>query len=156
MHTLLWYVHNPTCLFSLKQCENINVANIIEFVGTEEDSVRSRGEEEEREEDKCGYDSEKNDTPFSEGNRERTECGRMGKNVRINIPLTTPSRTLSAISYLVREDLLNQSSRKCGPEGGSKLHVNKTKLRHAEKMIKGGLVELYKGLGYLKVYRYAP
>ena len=76
-----------------------------------------------------------------------------GKNVKINIPLTTPSRTFSAISYLVREDLLNQSSRKCSPEG-CKLHLNKTKLHHAEKMIKGGFIELYKGLGYLKVYRY--
>lgn len=116
---------------------------------------------------------DKNEVPFSdspyadedgksnqikrEDGKLRTLSGRIincqGKNVRINIPLTTPSRTFSAISYLVREDLLNQSSRKCGQKGG-KIHVNKTKLHHAEKMIKGGFIELYKGLGYLKVYRY--
>lgn len=86
----------------------------------------------------------------------RTLSGRVfncqGKNLRINIPLTTPSRTFSAISYLVWEDLVNQSSKKCNLEG-SKLNINKTKLHHAEKMIKGALMELYKGLGYLKTYR---
>nr|ATJ04810.1 phosphate transporter PHO1-like protein 1 [Fragaria x ananassa] len=76
-----------------------------------------------------------------------------GKNLKINIPLTTPSRTFSAISYLVWEDLVNQSSKKCTSEGMSKLHVNKTKLHHADKMIRGAFVELYKGLGYLKTYR---
>lgn len=87
----------------------------------------------------------------------RTLSGRVfncqGKNLRINIPLTTPSRTLSAISYLVWDDLVNQSSKKCGAEG-SKLNINKTKLNHAEKMIKKAFIELYKGLGYLKTYRY--
>ncbi|KAF7827878.1 phosphate transporter PHO1-like protein 1 [Senna tora] len=142
-----------------------------------EDSVRSRGDQEEMQDTSVDDDLERNDTVFTDSlqsgdeaedagkpvvvrrdeGKMRTVSGRMvscqGKNVRINIPLTTPSRTLSAISYLVREDLLNHSSRKCGPEGASKLHLNKTKLHHAEKMIKGGLVELYKGLGYLKVYR---
>jgi hypothetical protein len=75
--------------------------------------------------------------------------------VRINIPLTTPSQTLSEISYLVMEDLFNQSSRKFNQEGGV-LHLNKTRLYHAEKMIKKGFIELYKGLGYLNDYRYNP
>ncbi|XP_077242506.1 EXS (ERD1/XPR1/SYG1) family protein isoform X1 [Tasmannia lanceolata] len=74
-----------------------------------------------------------------------------GKNLKINIPLTTPSRTFSAITYLVWEDLVNQS-KKCGPEG-NKMNINKTKLHHAEKMIRGAFVELYKGLGFLKTYR---
>lgn len=85
----------------------------------------------------------------------RTLSGRIfnwqGKNLRMNIPLTTPTRTISAITDLVREDLVNQP-KKFGPEGG-KLHINKTKLHHAEKMIKGAFIELYKGLGYLKTYR---
>lgn len=113
-------------------------------------------------------DLEKTEVPFSdeigksiemkrEDGKLRTHSGNIincqGKNLRINIPLTTPSRTFFAISYLLREDVLNQSSRKCGPEGG-KIHLNKMKLHHAEKMIKGALIELYKGLGYLKVYRY--
>ncbi|KAK9116448.1 hypothetical protein Sjap_015395 [Stephania japonica] len=75
-----------------------------------------------------------------------------GKNVKINIPLTTPTRTFSAIKYLVWEDFVNQG-KKCTPDG-NKLHINKTKIHHAEKMIKGALIELYKGLGYLKTYRH--
>lgn len=92
-----------------------------------------------------------------EDSKLRTLSGRVfscqGKNFGINIPLTTPSRTFSAISYVVWEDLVNPSSKKCAPEG-SKPRINKTKLHHAEKMIKGAFVELYKGLGYLKTYRY--
>lgn len=76
-----------------------------------------------------------------------------GKNLRIHIPNTNPTRTFSAITYLLWDDLVNQSSKKCGPEG-NKLHINKKKLHHAEKMIRGAFVELYKGLGYLKTYRY--
>ncbi|KAF6169002.1 hypothetical protein GIB67_038499 [Kingdonia uniflora] len=74
-----------------------------------------------------------------------------GKNVKINVPLTTPTRTLSAITTLVWEDLVNQS-KKCSVEG-NKVHINKTKLHQAEKMIRGASVEIYKGLGYLKTYR---
>ncbi|KAH9607051.1 hypothetical protein KSS87_013826 [Heliosperma pusillum] len=73
-----------------------------------------------------------------------------GKNLRINIPLTTPSRTFSAIGSLVWEDFVSQTSKKGGPRG---FHINKTKLHHAEKMIRGAFIELYKGLGYLKTYR---
>ncbi|KAG6426156.1 hypothetical protein SASPL_110373 [Salvia splendens] len=75
-----------------------------------------------------------------------------GKNLRIHIPLTNPTRTFSAISYLLWDDLVNQSSKKCGVDG-NKLHINKKKLHHAEKMIRGAFIELYKGLGYLKTYR---
>ncbi|ONK81338.1 uncharacterized protein A4U43_C01F27960 [Asparagus officinalis] len=74
------------------------------------------------------------------------------KNLKINIPLTTPLRTFSALTYLMRGDSLNQS-KKFGQEGG-KLHVNKTKLHHAEKMIRGAYIELFKGLGYLRTYRH--
>ncbi|CAN1795340.1 Phosphate transporter PHO1 homolog 1 [Linum perenne] len=85
----------------------------------------------------------------------RTLSGRVfscqGKSMRLNIPLTTPLRTFSAISYLHQS-----SSKKCSnPEGSNRLplHINKTKLHHAEKMIRGAFIELYKGLGYLKTYR---
>ncbi|KAK4376513.1 hypothetical protein RND71_002809 [Anisodus tanguticus] len=76
-----------------------------------------------------------------------------GKSLKIHIPLTNPTRTFSAITYLLRDDIINQSSKKCGPDGRKKLHINRTKLKHAEKMIKGAFIELYKGLGYLKTYR---
>ncbi|XP_071706366.1 phosphate transporter PHO1 homolog 1-like [Rutidosis leptorrhynchoides] len=72
-----------------------------------------------------------------------------GKKMKIRIPLTNPTRTFS---YLLWEDLINQSSKKQN-SNGKKLHINKTKLHHAEKMIRGALIELYKGLGYLKTYR---
>ncbi|KAL8035264.1 hypothetical protein ABFX02_12G086000 [Erythranthe guttata] len=74
------------------------------------------------------------------------------KNLRIHIPLTNPTRKFSAITYLLWDDLINQSSKKRGTEG-NKLHINKRKLYRAEKMIRGAFIELYKGLGYLKTYR---
>ncbi|GMJ05721.1 hypothetical protein like AT1G68740 [Hibiscus trionum] len=126
----------------------------------EEDSVKDRKEHEQPQQDD---ELDKNEVSFSDSSRSdemaklRSLSGRVfgfqGKNLRINIPLTTPSRTFSAISYLVWDDLVNQSSKKCGPQGG-KLHINKSKLHNAEKMIKGAFVELYKGLGYLKTYRH--
>ncbi|KAF8036263.1 hypothetical protein BT93_C2088 [Corymbia citriodora subsp. variegata] len=76
-----------------------------------------------------------------------------GKNLKVNIPLTTPSRAFSAISDLVREDLISPISKKCNSEGNTKTQINRTKLQHAEKMIKKALIELYKGLGYLNTYR---
>ncbi|ESW25307.1 hypothetical protein PHAVU_003G024600 [Phaseolus vulgaris] len=146
--------------------------SISSTFSNEEDSVRSRPLQEEFQDTTSTDELEKIEAPFSdspgaeelaksmqlkrEDGKFRTLSGRVincqGKNLRINIPLSTPSRTFSAISYLLREDLLNQSSKKCGPEGGN-IHLNKTNLHHAEKMIKGGFIELYKGLGYLKVYR---
>lgn len=93
-----------------------------------------------------------------EDSKMRTFSGRhvvncRGKNVRINIPLTTPTRTLSALSDLSVWDDLVSPSKKSSP-GRTKLQINKTKLHHAEKMIRGAFIELYKGLGYLKTYRY--
>ncbi|XP_056161400.1 phosphate transporter PHO1 homolog 1-like [Syzygium oleosum] len=76
-----------------------------------------------------------------------------GKNLKVNIPLTTPSRAFLAISDLVREDLISPASKKCNSEGNNKMQINRTKLQHAEKMIKKALIELYKGLGYLNTYR---
>lgn len=80
-----------------------------------------------------------------------------GKSFGINIPLTNPSRTFSAIGSFVWDDFVNQSSKKCSnnPKGSNnnRLRINKSKLHHAEKMIRGAFIELYKGLGYLKTYR---
>ncbi|ONM30611.1 phosphate transporter1 [Zea mays] len=80
-------------------------------------------------------------------------CGR--KSLKITIPLTTPSRTISALTDILWDELaishFSSSSKKCIPDG--KQSVSKTKLRHAEKMIKRAFVELYKGLGYLATYR---
>lgn len=91
------------------------------------------------------------------GKKFRSLSGRVvsfqGKNVKINIPLTNPSRTFSALTDLVWEDLVNQSKKSGSETSMNKLSVNKTKLHHAEKMIRGAFIELYKGLGYLRTYR---
>lgn len=139
-------------------------------ISCEEDSVRSRTEQMQLQES-CLEDLENNgeevlESPRSEepikinneDSKLRTVSGRVfscqGKNLKIKIPLTNPSRTFSAISYLIKEDLINpSSSKKCGPDGVNKLRISKKKLSHAEKMIKGALTELYKGLNYLKTYR---
>lgn len=146
-------------------------ASISCTISYEEDSVKDRTEQQLQ--DSSTDELEINEVSFSDSSRSdelgkstrmKIEDGKLrtlssrhfscqGKNLRINIPLTTPSRTFSAISYLVWEDLVNSSSKKLGA-GGSKLHINKSKLHHAEKMIKGALIELYKGLGYLKTYRH--
>lgn len=65
----------------------------------------------------------------------------------------TLSRSLSAIGYLRRGDVISLSSKKCVSKG-SKATINRTDLHHARKMIRQALVELYKGLGYLNTYRY--
>ncbi|CAL4950941.1 unnamed protein product [Urochloa decumbens] len=89
--------------------------------------------------------------------RSASGCGR--KSLKINIPLTNPSRTIAALTDILWDELAAQSgSKKCNPDGsaaGNGKHggVSKTKLRHAEKMIRGAFVELYKGLGYLATYR---
>ncbi|KAG8053665.1 hypothetical protein GUJ93_ZPchr0001g32115 [Zizania palustris] len=92
------------------------------------------------------------------------------KNLNMNIPLTTtPSRAISALTdqlVWVWDDAGTGggSQQQLKKRGGDSDHhaaaaagigvgVNKTKLRHAEKMIKGAFVELYKGLGYLATYR---
>lgn len=144
------------------------MCSVFEILAAEEESVKDKTGQEHSQEN-INEDSEKTELAFSDsprseemGNSTRTKSldrkwrsfsGRVisfhGKNIRLNIPLTTPSRTFSAISHLFREDLAN--SKKCNE--GTKLHINKTRLHHAEKMIKGAFVELYKGLGFLKTYR---
>ncbi|XP_041014208.1 phosphate transporter PHO1 homolog 1 [Juglans microcarpa x Juglans regia] len=153
--------------------ESFEDASISYTISCDEESVKDRIEEEEQLQDNRADDTEQNDVPFTDSLRSddlsksmrmkredgkmRTLSGRVfnyqGKNLKINIPLTTPSRTFSAISYLIWEDLVNPSAKKCGPEGSSNLHINRTKLHHAEKMIRGAFVEIYKGLGYLQTYR---
>jgi hypothetical protein len=88
--------------------------------------------------------------------RSASGCGR--KSLKINIPLTNPTRTIAALADILRDELAaaqSGGSKKCNPDGGvGRRGVSKTKLRHAEKMIRGAFVELYKGLGYLATYRY--
>ncbi|CAF2062080.1 unnamed protein product [Brassica oleracea] len=139
-------------------------------ISSEEDSIKSRTEEIQLQE-YCLEDLDNNGeqalkSPRSEesikinneDSKLRRFSGRVfscqGRNLKIKIPLTNPSRKFSAISYFIKEDLINQSSsKKRGPDGVNKLRISKKTLNHAEKMIKGALTELYKGLNYLKAYR---
>jgi len=73
-----------------------------------------------------------------------------GRSMRMDIPITTPSRTISAVTYLW-EDLMSQQNRET-PER-NRFILNKKTLHQAEKLIRGALVELYRGLGFLKTYR---
>ena len=137
-------------------------------LATDEESIRDKTEQEQGQ-DIATDEFDENIAQFSdsvmlnemgkskrEDEKMRTLSGRVfncqAKNLKIHIPLTNPSRTFSAITYLLWDDLINQASKKYSPEG-SRLHINKTKLHHAEKMIRGAFTELYKGLGYLQTYR---
>ncbi|KAF8014362.1 hypothetical protein BT93_H0256 [Corymbia citriodora subsp. variegata] len=67
--------------------------------------------------------------------------------MRIDIPATTPTRMIAAVTSVLWEDLVN-NPRKDGPAD----FINRKKIQYAEKMIRGAFVELYKGLGLLKTY----
>ncbi|KAH6834643.1 phosphate 1 [Perilla frutescens var. hirtella] len=66
--------------------------------------------------------------------------------MRIDIPATTPARTIAAVTSMLREDLAK------GGGGGGGECINRNKVQCAEKMIRGAFVELYRGLGLLKTY----
>ncbi|PKA60587.1 Phosphate transporter PHO1 [Apostasia shenzhenica] len=67
--------------------------------------------------------------------------------MRIDIPATTPGKTIIAVTSMIWEDLVNGSRK----EGGGD-YISLRKLQCAEKMIRGAFVELYRGLGLLKTY----
>ncbi|RAL38358.1 hypothetical protein DM860_002336 [Cuscuta australis] len=66
--------------------------------------------------------------------------------LRIDIPATTPTRAISAVTSMVWEDLTAKEG------GGEKDIVSTKKTQCAEKMIRMAFVELYRGLGLLKIY----
>ncbi|KDP40362.1 hypothetical protein JCGZ_02360 [Jatropha curcas] len=67
--------------------------------------------------------------------------------LRIDIPATTPTRAITAITSMLWEDLVNNPKK-----DGSRDFINRKKIQCAEKMIRGAYVELYRGLGLLKTY----
>ncbi|CAN6479540.1 unnamed protein product [Victoria cruziana] len=82
--------------------------------------------------------------------KEGAKCGK-GKGrggLRIELPATTPTRAISALTQGLWEDVINGSSRREGPCQA----VNRKKVQCAEKMIRGAYVELYRGLGLLRTY----
>lgn len=78
--------------------------------------------------------------------RGKTKKGKPKMAMRIDIPATTPTKTIAAVTSMLWEDLVNN------PKKGGGDFINKKKIQCAEKMIRGAFVELYRGLGLLKTY----
>ncbi|XP_073027410.1 phosphate transporter PHO1-like [Primulina eburnea] len=90
---------------------------------------------------------EKNGINFvNTATREKSKKGKPKMRMRIDIPATTPTRTIAAVTSMLWEDVVNNPKK----EGGE--YINRKKIQCAEKMIRGAFVELYKGLGLLKKY----
>ncbi|XVF38497.1 hypothetical protein REPUB_Repub20aG0107200 [Reevesia pubescens] len=83
----------------------------------------------------------------STSSRAKTKKGKPKMAMRIDIPATNPTRTISAVTSMFWEDLVN-NPKKEGPGD----FINRKKIQCAEKMIRSAYVELYKGLGLLKTY----
>lgn len=95
---------------------------------------------------------EKNGINFVNSASTRAKTKKGGKPkvaMRIDIPATTPTRTIAAVTSMLWEDLVN-NPKKDGPRE----YINKKKIQCAEKMIRSAFVELYRGLGLLKTYRF--
>ncbi|KAL7144993.1 hypothetical protein ABFS83_07G049000 [Erythranthe nasuta] len=90
---------------------------------------------------------EKNGINFvNSATRAKTKKGKPKMAMRIDIPATTPTRTIAAVTSMLWEDLVNN------PKKGGGEYINRKKIQCAEKMIRGAFVELYRGLGLLKTY----
>ncbi|XP_021899478.1 phosphate transporter PHO1, partial [Carica papaya] len=79
--------------------------------------------------------------------RNKTKKGKPKMALRIDIPATTPMRTITAVTSVLWEDLVNNPK----ADGPGDL-INRKKIQCAQKMIRGAFVELYRGLGLLKTY----
>ncbi|CAA2962928.1 phosphate transporter PHO1 [Olea europaea subsp. europaea] len=79
----------------------------------------------------------------------KTKNGKPNMAKRIDIPATTPARTISTVASMLWEDLVN-NPKKEGGRGGE--FINRKRIQCAEKKIRGAFVELYRGLGFLKTY----
>ncbi|CAA7390518.1 unnamed protein product [Spirodela intermedia] len=86
--------------------------------------------------------------PSGQGGKAKKDGKPKAATMRIDIPATTPSRTISAVTSMIWEDLVNNPNK----EGAGGDYINRKKIQCAEKMIRGAFVELYRGLGLLKTY----
>ncbi|KAM7280641.1 hypothetical protein ACFE04_007775 [Oxalis oulophora] len=93
---------------------------------------------------------EKNGVNFvNSATRTKTKKGKPNTTLRIDIPATNPTRTISALTSMIWEDLVNNTKKETS---GEYYMINKKKIQCAEKMIRAAFVELYRGLGLLKTY----
>ncbi|CAN1760275.1 Phosphate transporter PHO1 [Linum perenne] len=99
---------------------------------------------------------ERNGVSFVNSNtRTKTKKGNHSTNnkpkmaLRVDIPATTPAKTIAAVTSMLWEDLVNNPKKS---EAGAGDYINRKKVQCAEKMIRSAFVELYRGLGLLKTY----
>ncbi|KAK8571920.1 hypothetical protein V6N12_027988 [Hibiscus sabdariffa] len=72
--------------------------------------------------------------------------------MRIDIPATTPTRTISAVTSMLWEDLINNPTKQDPAAAAAGSFISRKKMQCAEKMIRTAFVELYRGLELLKTY----
>ncbi|XVE65796.1 hypothetical protein DITRI_Ditri08aG0028200 [Diplodiscus trichospermus] len=92
---------------------------------------------------------ERNGVSFmnSASGRAKTKKGKPKMAMRIDSPATTATCTISAVTSMIWEDLVNNPKKE-----GHGDFINTKKIQCAEKMIRSAFVELYKGLGLLRTY----
>ncbi|XP_068667073.1 phosphate transporter PHO1-like isoform X2 [Aristolochia californica] len=90
---------------------------------------------------------ERNRLHVIDSGQHQTKKGMRKVAMRIDIPATTPTRIITAVTSMLWEDLLNSPKKEIRDDFN-----NWKKIKCAEKMIRGAFVELYRGLGLLKTY----
>ena len=86
--------------------------------------------------------------------RTKTKGGKPKMSLRVNIPDAVAgadgggARSIATATSVLWEELVNN------PRSGGGDFITRKKIQCAEKMIRKAFVELYRGLGLLKTYRY--
>ncbi|OAE31554.1 hypothetical protein AXG93_3415s1140 [Marchantia polymorpha subsp. ruderalis] len=89
----------------------------------------------------------------SQVNESRLEAKKDHVKINIHMPITTPVATISAISQILWEDILQQMRRSSiDAKAKSGVYLSKKKVQYAEKVLHKALIEFYRGLGLLKSY----
>ncbi|KAB5545127.1 hypothetical protein DKX38_013239 [Salix brachista] len=84
---------------------------------------------------------------ISSGTRKNPKKGKPKMAVRMEVPATTPTRTITAVTSMLWEELVKNPKKE-----GAGDFISRKKIQCAEKMVRGAFVELYRGLGLLKTY----
>ncbi|KAF9606907.1 hypothetical protein IFM89_029506 [Coptis chinensis] len=90
---------------------------------------------------------ERNGVNFIGSTRMKTKSRKPRMCMRIDIPATNPTRTITSVTSMLWEDLVN-NPKKDAPND----FITRKKIQCAEKMIRAAFVELYRGFGLLKTY----
>ncbi|ONK79538.1 uncharacterized protein A4U43_C01F7370 [Asparagus officinalis] len=100
---------------------------------------------------------ERNGVSFVGSARTKAKKGLKPKTttMRIDIPATNATKTISAVTSMIWEDIVNSQRKEGAAGGGGGDYISRKKIQCAEKMIRSAFLELYKGLNLLKTYRFA-